>query len=475
MSRCVAQAPSYWMATADGAPSYPPLTPGVSVDVAVIGAGIVGVTAAHLLKRAGLSVALIEARCAARQITGGTTAKISSNHSLIYTDLSLRLGEAGARLYGEANEAALALIGRLVQERDIACDFERMACYSYTESKAKVALLRKEAEVAARLGLPASFVEEAPAPMPIVGAVKFDNQAQFHPLNYLLALLADIPDGRSHVFEDTRALDVEEGDPCRIVTPRGDLYARDVIVATGLPILDRGRFFTVAHPYAHPCVAAVISEALAPRGMYVSIDTKSFTVRTQRDPRGLMAIVMGRRFTVREGNAPGYMQEVDDWTERHFQTTEIAYRWINEDYISVDRLPFVGPLNASSAHVFVATGLSSWGMTGGTLAAMILADRLTGVENPWAGLFDSLRRLSLFPALRYAWENATVGVRWVAGHVLPVAAGTVADVLPGEGKVLRIDKEKVGVFRDETGSVHAVSAVCTHMGCALAWNSVAKT
>lgn len=469
------QSPSYWMATAARATAYPPLSESGPVDVAVIGAGIVGITAAYLLKKAGRSVALIEARSAGRQITGGTTAKISSNHSLIYTDLSWRFGEDTARLYGEANEAALQLIRDLVASRGVDCDFETLPCYSYTESRAKVPLLRKEAEVAARLGLPASFVEEAPAPMPIVGAVKFENQAQFHPLKYLSSLLADIPDGRSNVYENTRVLDVEEGAPCRVVTDRGVLQASEVIVATGLPILDRGRYFTLAHPYAHPCLAALIPEAAAPRGMFVSIDRTGFTVRTQRDPAGLMVIVMGARFIVRDGNADAYYKKAEDWTRRTFGVAEIAYKWVNEDFMSVDRLPFIGPLNAASAHVWVATGLTSWGMTGGTLAAMILADRLTGVPNPYAGVFDSRRRLSALAGLRYAWANAVVGARWVAGHVIPAPSGAVADVAPGEGRVLRVDKDTVGVFRDEAGAVHAVSATCTHMGCQLAWNSVAKT
>lgn len=463
------------MAAASGRSAYPSLDDGKSVDVAIIGAGIVGITAAHLLKTAGLSVALIEARCAAMQITGGTTAKVSSNHSLVYTYLSWRLGDEAARLYGQANEAALELIAKLVANRGIACDFERLPSYSFTESKAKVPLLKKEAQIAARLGLPASFVEEAPAPMPIVGAVKFENQAQFHPLKYLLNLLGDIPDGRSNVYENTRVLNVVDGAPCRVVTDRGELHARDVIVATGLPILDRGRYFTVAHPYAHPCIAAVIPEALAPQGMFLSVDKKSFSVRTQNDPRGLMAIVMGPRFTVRDGNADSYLKQVEDWATLHFKQIDLAFRWVNEDYISVDRVPFVGRLNAKSRHIWVATGLSSWGMTGGTVAAMILTDRLTGVENPWVSVFDSLRSIWFLPTLRYAWENAAVGARWIAGHVLPASSGRAEDVLPGQAKVLRIGKETVGVFRDETGAAHAVSATCTHMSCPPAWNSVAKT
>jgi len=469
------QSPSYWMATGPRT-SYPALQSGLVVDAAVVGGGIVGVTAAYLLMRAGLSVALIEARRAARQVTGGTTAKISSAHSLMYSDLSLRAGQETARLYGEANEAALKLIADLVSERGIDCDFRRLPLYNYTTAKWKVPLLRSEARTAARLGLPATFLPEAPAPMPVVGAMRFDNQAQFHPSKYLLHLLGAVAgDPNCHVFEETRVLDVQDGAPCRVATDRGELAASDVIVATALPILDRGRYFALAYPYSAVCLAAPLADSMKPDGMFVTLDSDNCTLRSQPDPKGEMLILMGPRFK-NASKAEGAYRKTEEWARRYYDCGDVAYRWVNEDFMSVDRIPFIGRLNSESAHVWIATAFSSWGMTGGTLAAMILSDRIMGIANPWAGVFDSLRRLSFLPALVYAWQNALTGVKFIAGRLAPPASVKPWEkIAPASGSAVRIGDENVGVYRDEKGVPHAVSLKCTHLGCALSWNAVAKT
>lgn len=446
------QSPSYWVTNSET--NYPALETDLSVDVAVVGAGIVGVTAAFLLKRAGLSVALIEGRRVARQITGGTMAQISSGSSLMYTDLAWRLGEAPAKLYGQAHEAALKLIADLVEERGIDCDFERLPAYSYTGAKWKVPALRKEAEVAARLGLPASFVKDAPASVPIVGAVKFENQAQFHPVKYLLDLVAAIPGRGCYVFENTRVLGLQAGAPCQVETDKGKLHAKDVILSTGLPIIDTGRYLSRARPYAHPSLAANVPKETAPQGMFASIDRSNMTFRTHAGADGAtMLVVMGPRFTPGPGNSRYYDRRTEDWTRRYFEITQVANRWINEDYFSVDRMPFVGAIGRPGARVWIATGFTSWGMTGGTSAAMILTDLIKGVENPMSAIFDPLRKLLFVPKLVFAWQNMGMGARWVAGRV----------------------KAQWRKNADAFGDHPAAQPICTHMGCSLVWNDIAKT
>jgi glycine/D-amino acid oxidase-like deaminating enzyme len=217
------QAQSYWIGTT-ARTNFPVVTSGLSADVVVVGAGIVGITAAFLIKRAGRSVILVESRRAAEQVTGGTTAKITSLHSLIYAEMVRKFGDDIARSYGESNQAALEFIAGLVRERQIECDFERKAANVYSESKDQLDTLREEAAAAAGLGLPAHFVTSAPAPLPIAGAVRFDNQAQFHPRKYLLDLLQDVSRG-AHVFENSRVIEVDDGTPCQIHTDRGDITA----------------------------------------------------------------------------------------------------------------------------------------------------------------------------------------------------------------------------------------------------------
>ncbi|HEX6592432.1 MAG TPA: FAD-binding oxidoreductase, partial [Moraxellaceae bacterium] len=180
--------------------------PGIQLDVVIVGGGIAGLTAAALLKEAGKTVAVLEARKLLHGVTGYTTAKVTSQHSLVYERLRQQLGDDKARLYGEANQAGVETIARLVHERQISCDFLRTEAYTVTETPEGVEAIRQEAETAARLGLPASFMETSPLPFSIRAAIRFDGQAQFHPRKYLQALAWEIPGQGSHVFEHTRVL-----------------------------------------------------------------------------------------------------------------------------------------------------------------------------------------------------------------------------------------------------------------------------
>ena len=227
--------------------TYPSLAGNVSVDVAILGAGITGLTAATLLKRAGRTVAVIELKRIVRGVTGYTTAKLTAGHGLIYADLIDKHGEEKARLYAESNQAAVDRVESLAAEHGIDCDFERTANYVYTESEDEVPLVRDEVEAARRLGLPASFVTETSLPYPVAGAVRLENQAQFHPRKYLLPLAERIPGDGSHVFENTLAYDVRYGDPCVLTTTHGQVAARDVIVATHISFLDCCLFLSKVH------------------------------------------------------------------------------------------------------------------------------------------------------------------------------------------------------------------------------------
>lgn len=228
---------SIWNATEPGRP-YPSLAADLEVDVAIVGAGIVGLTAAHLLKAAGRTVAVLEARRVAAQVTGGSTAKITSQHGAVYSDLIGRHGEAAARQYGQANEAAIRTIAATAERLGVDCDLETTASYVFTRSPDGVESLCAEADAAASLGLPASFVDTVPVGVSALGAVRFDRQAQFHPRKYLLAMADAIKGEGSHVFEDTRAIDVDDS-PCVVRTALGEVQAGAVIIATNLPFLGR--------------------------------------------------------------------------------------------------------------------------------------------------------------------------------------------------------------------------------------------
>lgn len=198
---------TYWTETST-AQAFPRLSEDLDVDVAIIGGGIVGITTARLLKDLGVRVAVIEARKVGQQVTGKSTAKISSQHGVIYQTLEQKFGEARARLYGEAQETAIRRIERLAAEWRIEADLEAMPAFTYTRDASRVAQIEEEAEIARRLGLPASLHRgDIGLPFDVLAAVRFDGQAQFHPVRYVAGLAATIPGEGSHVFEDSRAVD----------------------------------------------------------------------------------------------------------------------------------------------------------------------------------------------------------------------------------------------------------------------------
>jgi glycine/D-amino acid oxidase-like deaminating enzyme len=270
---------SYWNATST-ATDFPELTGQINVDVAIIGGGIVGTTTARVLKDRGAKIALIEARRVGRQVTGKSTAKITSQHTLAYQTLQQKFGEERTRLYADAQETGLRQIKTFAAQYGIACDIEPKSAFIYAESEDNVGDIEKEAEVAKRLGLPASLVRETDLPFPVLAAVRFDNQAQFHPTKYVAGLAGTIAGEGCHVFEHSRAVD---WDPTRVSTERGRVNAHHVVMATHLPLGQVGGFYTEVYPYAEPVIAAKIRRP--PSGMYLNAE-HSFGHELQTGPHG---------------------------------------------------------------------------------------------------------------------------------------------------------------------------------------------
>jgi glycine/D-amino acid oxidase-like deaminating enzyme/nitrite reductase/ring-hydroxylating ferredoxin subunit len=412
-----------------------------------------------------------------RGATGYTTAKVTAGHGVIYSELERTFGADGARIYAESNQAAVERIARFVEEDAIDCDFERKPNFVYAESAEEADSLRAEAEAARGAGLDAQYVDDTPLPFDVAGAVRLENQAQFHPRKYLLALAETIPGDGSHVFEQTTALDVDHGEPCTVETDRGRLRARDVIVATQLPFLDSGLFFAKAHPHRSYAVAAPIDAADAPDGMFINAGTPTRSMRTLRDGDRTLIQVGGQGHKPGdETDTPGCYRALEEFLREHWpQAGQPEHRWSTQDYMSVDRVPYVGRLRRTTQHVLVATGYSKWGMTGGTLAAMLLTDRILGRANPWASLYDA-KRIAPRPSFkRFVTGNAAAGFHLIVDRLRPAGDRDVEELGPGEGAIVRVGVRKRAVYRDETGSLHVLSPVCPHLYCHVAWNEAERS
>ena len=461
----------YWNHTAT-AEAFPQLRGDIEVDVAIIGGGIVGMTAARLLKDRGQRVAVIEARRVGRQVTGKSTAKVSSQHGIRYQTLVQKFGEDRSRLYAEAQEAGIRRIAELAAQWKLQADIEAKPAYVYTLDEDRVGELEKEGEVARRLGLPATIDRgDIGLPFHVRAALRFDDQAQFHPVRYLAGLAATIPGEGCHVFENSRAVDWE---PTRVVTDQGSVKARHVVMATHLPLGQVGLYYSIAHPHAEPVIAAPLRGDLP--GMYKNAEKPSHSIRTHRNGKGqTYAIVAGTSFKPGDPDEEQkYLREIERWLIGNFEVGPIEHRWINEDYSSIDGAPFVGWSSRVGEAYLVATGFAAWGISNGTAAALIIADLAMGRENRWLDMFDATRVKPLAGAKEFVTGNAEVAAHLVGGY-LSRKPKSYDELEPGHAAIMKIDGENVAAFKDEEGVVHAVSAVCSHMGCLVGWNATDRT
>ena len=456
--------------------SYPALEGEVTADVAVVGGGITGMVAAYLLKQAGKRVVLLESRRILRGVTGYTTAKVTSLHQVIYSHLEKNFGAEGARLYGASNEAALAWIRRIAEEQGIDWDLETQDAYTYTEDPRELSTLESEADAAKRAGLPSEFVRDVPLPFPVLGAVRFTDQSQFHPRKFLLPLAAAIPGDGSHVFEESRVADLEEGQTCAVVTPAGRVRTQDVIVATNLPIFDRGFFFTKVHPERSYVVTARYRGIDSLEGMYISIGGSTRSIRPVQHGSERLLMIGG------EGHKVGQELEPDEryrrlaaYTSTRFQSQDFVHRYSTQDCVSVDRVPYVGRLRRGRDNVLVATGFGKWGMTNGVVAARLLSDTILGRPNEWAPLYDAKRLNVKASAKDFVLENANVGQHFVGDRLNHPQKQEEDELGPGEGGIVSVDGRRSAAFRDEDGTLHAFSHICTHLGCHVRWNAAERS
>jgi glycine/D-amino acid oxidase-like deaminating enzyme/nitrite reductase/ring-hydroxylating ferredoxin subunit len=466
---------SYWIDSTPGN-DFPTLSQNTTVDVAIVGGGIAGLTTAMLLKQAGKTVAVIESKQIVSGASGHTTAKVTSLHQLIYADLIKNLGIDKARIYADSNQAALERVAKFVEDEQIDCDFSRRSAYTYTESEFGLKQIEDEVAAAIKLDLPASFVAETSLPFAVAGAVKFDRQAQFHPRKYLQHLAKCIQGDGSYVFESTRVLNVDEGKTsCQVITDRGALTAQTVAITTHLPILDSGLFFAKTYPKRSYIVGARIDPDHAPAGMFIGSGEGYFSIRTTPDPDGLMLLVGGGGHKVGEvAKTEEQYQKVEDFARSRFGIETFDYRWSTQDMVSFDKVPYIGKLTPLSPHIYVATGFSLWGMTNGTMSGILLSDLILGIKNPWADLYDSTR-ITPFATPKAIEQTVSVGMHWLGDRFKGVGTSALSTVAVGEGKLVTVDGKKLAAYRDEQGAIHTVSAVCSHLGCILAWNSAEKS
>jgi glycine/D-amino acid oxidase-like deaminating enzyme/nitrite reductase/ring-hydroxylating ferredoxin subunit len=462
-------AQSLWLQTASET-SYPALSADLDVDVAVIGGGIAGLTTALMLKREGARVAVLEATRVGHGVTGNTTAKVSALQATVYSQIRSSHDAEAAATYAIASRAAVEEVAVLAVDEGIDCDLERRPAFTYAAGDDERSSVEREAEAAQEAGLPAALVDDVDLPFPTSGAVRLDDQLQLHPVRYVQGLAAAVDGDGSVVLEQTRAMSVDDGSPVRITTEQGVVSAQQVVVATHYPLLDRAAYFARLEPKRSYCVAARLA-GTPPQGMSISAGSTTRSLRSYGD----LAIVGGEGHTAGSHEAtPERYERLEAFARDHFDVQAITHRWSAQDPVPYDHLPVIGRYLPRSSRLFVTAGFMKWGLTSATFGALILRDLIAGRENVWAKRFDP-NRLTVGSTPKIAQLGAKFGVDFVADRITPAEATSAEEVPPGEARVVREGVGKIGVFREDDGTVHAVSLRCTHMGCLLRYNGAERS
>jgi glycine/D-amino acid oxidase-like deaminating enzyme/nitrite reductase/ring-hydroxylating ferredoxin subunit len=462
---------SLWMASANVRDSSP-LDANLKCDVCVVGSGIGGLTTAYMLAREGRNVVVLDRA----NIGAGETSRTTAHLSCVIDDGLHKIehlhGTDSLRLHVHSHRTAIDQIEQIVQTENIDCDFKRVDGYLFAPDANGSEYIQKEFEAAKQAGLNGiERLSELPLGFPTGPTLRFPEQGQFHSLKYLAGLVQALQRMNGRLFSHTSVQSVEDGDPVRVNT-EADFVVQcsAAVIATNSPINDLVAIHSKQAPYRTYVIGARIAKGSIPTALYWDTGDPYHYVRLQPEPDHDVLIVGGEDHKTGQGSPETSFAKLEKWARDRFPSVaDVDYRWSGQIMEPVDAVAFIGR-NPSDKNVYVSTGDSGMGMTHGTIAGILITDLIQGRQNPWTELYEPSRK-SLSTVATYVKENLNVAAKyrdWITGSDL----GSAEEIRPGEGAVLRAGARKLAVYRDQTGDLHACSAVCTHLGCIVAWNTV---
>ena len=427
----------------------------IKTDVLIVGAGITGILIGYFLKKSGRDVVLIDKAEIASGNTKNTTAKITSQHDLIYNTLIKEFGEEKAKQYADANELAIRKYKQIIEERKIDCDFKEVPAYIYSLNE--VDKIIKEVEAAKKLGIDAEFIEKIDIPLNVKGAIKFNNQAQFNPLRFLKDISNDLV-----IYENTRAIKIEKN---LVTTDKGSIEANHIVIATHYPIMNApGYYFMKMHQERSYVIALENAEGI--EGMYIDYEKKGYSFRSYK---GLLLLGGISQRTGENGNGGSY-DELRKFAKEIYPNSKEKYHWSAQDCITIDGIPYIGRYSNSTPNIYVATGFNKWGMTSAMVSAMIISDFILGNENKFSEIF-SPKRFDLSLSINNIANDLVETAKNFIAQKISIPSSEIEHIKNGHAGIVEYNGQKVGVYKDKQGKEFIVSTKCAHLGCELHWNA----
>ncbi len=444
---------SVWQ-NAESIASFPQLQGVIEADVAIIGAGITGITTAILLQEAGLKVAVIESM----QIGSGTSGFNSGHLTTVLLDMKYstilkNFGKDKAKLAAQSQIEALATIKTLIKKFNIDCDFKTIPGILYATKEEQLSSLMEEFNAMQELNIDCSLIDKVPLPFKTLQGISCPNQARFHPLKYILSLAQQVGSKKDSIFENSHVISMEMKDICVVKTKEGEVRAKSVVMATYTPA-------RTENP---------IEDCL-----FWDLDDPYHYTRVFEDQKGQLLIIGGEDHkTGLEKHPLDSYKNLESYARDHYNISSIDYQWSAQLYDPADGLPYIGKIPFRK-NIYIAAGYSGEGLTGGTCAAKIISDQILERENSFAKLYNPRRIKPLASIKNFLSTTSTT----LIGLILDRFKGSkdlFNEINKGEGKLVKHKGKQIAAYKDDKGEIHLISPVCTHLGCIVGWNEEAKS
>ncbi|MBD0278732.1 MAG: FAD-dependent oxidoreductase [Flavisolibacter sp.] len=444
-------------------------------DVVIVGGGITGVTTGLLLQKGGKSCLIAEAYNLCFGTTGGTTAHLNTFLDTDYHTIEKDFGEDNAQLLYQATRQALDLVKAHVQEYNINCGYEEKDGYGYAQDDKQASYLEDIFKASQKAGAEVEYTDRIPVPIPFQKAVVYHRQAQIHPARYVYALAKAFTDAGGVIAEACRVTDVANEERLIIESTRGRIRAHQLIYATHLPPGINLLHFRCA-PYRSYAMAVTLADGTYPDGLAYDMYDPYHYYRTQ-DVDGKKYLIVGGEDhkTGHNKNTEECFRHLESYVRKYYQIESIAYKWSSQYFEPSDGLAYIGLLPGHSERLYVATGYSGNGITYSHIAAITLSDLILKGDSTYKDLFNPHRIKPVAGFAAFVKENADVVAQFVGKRIGQDKLETVAELAPGEARVVKYEGESVAVYKDENGQLYAVNPVCKHAKCIVGWNNAERS
>ena len=445
------------------------------VDILIVGGGITGLSAGFLLQKAGKSCVIIDSYEIGFGTSGGTTAHLNTLLDTTYYQIANDFGEDNAQLVASGAREALDLIQNVVKELAIDCNYSKQPAFLFSQNADETKELDKILEASRRAGLDIAYSDTIPVPVPMEKALVIQQQAQFHPVQYMYALAKAFESAGGILLQHCHFTDSKKGDIIEAFTSMGTIKAKNLVYATHIPPGINLLSLRCA-PYRSYAIAVKLTDNNYPDGLCYDLEDPYHYYRTQEIEGEQFLIAGGEDHkTGHQENTEACFLKLEAYVQKYYSVEKTAFKWSSQYFEPADGLPYIGKMPGEADNVLVASGFSGNGMTYGTLSAIILSDLLIAGTSRYEKLFSPSRIKPVAGFTNFVKENADVAKEFVSGWFSTSSIEGLSDLAKGEAKVVKYEGKKIGLYKDEEGNLHAVNPVCTHAKCIVSWNTAEHT